>query len=141
MKVYNCYFDGACEPRNPDGNMGVGVYITEGQNVFEWSDFHKEKIGNTNNIAEYLAVIKILELLKNKKSETIQIYGDSKLVIEQLSGRWKIKVGQYVPYAQKARELLLEIKKNNTVGLHWIPREQNQKADDLSKAHLMKINQ
>lgn len=134
QKTYYCYFDGSCTPINPNGKMGTGVYIVSENNKFEDSKTYEAKIGNTNNVAEYLALIRILKLLKKKTRCHIQINGDSNLVINQMRGIWQIKEGMYKPYAEQAKELLTELKKKNEIELRWIPREQNWKADELSKS-------
>lgn len=138
MKIYNCYFDGCCEPMNPNGTMGFGVYILNEDNQFRKSDFIPAEIGNTNNIAEYLALTMLLNTLNKKEDCIINIYGDSMLVINQMSGDWKIKNGAYVPYATHTLKLLNELRKRNTIKLQWIPREKNIIADELSKSHLKK---
>jgi ribonuclease HI len=134
MKIYNCYFDGSCEPKNPNGNMGWGVYITSEDKEFKKSRFYKAKIGNTCNIAEYLALIMIFKLMKNKIGVRINIYGDSKLVIMQTLELWKIKKGLYIPYAHQAIELYRALRKKNIITLQWIPRKENSIADELSKS-------
>jgi ribonuclease HI len=129
MKNYKCYFDGACEPANPSGKIGAGVYITDGESEYTDSIFVPAKKENTNNIAEYLAFIRVLELMKNKSGDNIQIFGDSMLVVKQMNGEWQIKSGAYREYALKAIPLLNNLRKKNEVFIKWIPREQNEKAD------------
>jgi ribonuclease HI len=129
MKNYKCYFDGACEPKNPGGKIGAGIYITDGVKEFGSNTFVAAKPENTNNIAEYSAFIMILELMKNKTGDKIEIFGDSMLVVNQMNGEWQIKSGAYREYALKAKPLLEDLKKKNTVSISWIPREQNEKAD------------
>lgn len=136
MKEYICHFDGSCEPINPGGTIGIGVFIEEGMNKHEHSSHIPPNENNTNNVAEYMAVTKALSLLKKKKDSKIEIYGDSKMVVEQLSGRWKVKKGSYVKYARQAKELFDEIAKNNDISIYWVPRDDNEIADDLSKKHL-----
>lgn len=131
------YFDGACEPVNPNGHMGIGSLIIDGDEVI-----HKHssciKFGESgftatsNNVAEYLAIINILEKLieLNYNTRSIQLWGDSQLVVQQMKGNWRIKKGAYVEYAKKAKEL---ISKFTQISVDWIPRENNQLADDLSK--------
>ncbi len=63
----------------------------------------------------------------------IRIFGDSKLVINQTFGTWKIKGGLYTPLAYRARELLEPF--TNIRG-EWIPRDLNGIADKLSKEAL-----
>ncbi len=87
----------------------------------------------TNNVAEYQAILKTLKLLlKNNlftKTKNVDWYLDSKLVVEQLSGHWKIKDEKMRFLSQKINSL---IKKNQLVikFIH-IPREKNQAADRL----------
>lgn len=84
-----CYFDGACEPRNPGGNMGIGACIRCGNGeLFAYSDFVPAARHNSNNVAEYMAFEKLLDFFIEKKcsNQRIFIYGDSKLVIEQMFG-------------------------------------------------------
>lgn len=133
-----CYFDGACEPINPCGNMGIGAYITKNSEVlFEHSDYVPAKKTNTNNVAEYMGFIAILKWLKeNGHVEShVLINGDSNLVVQQMNGKWKIKSGLYAEYAREAKELLKEFK---NVTVKWIPRELNTIADELSKKHVVK---
>ena len=129
MKNYKCFFDGACEPKNPGGKIGAGVFVTDGEQIFEKSIYKPANPKNTNNIAEYLAFIRVLELMKNKTDCKIEIFGDSMLVINQMNGEWQIKSGAYREYALKAKPLLEELKKKNAVIIAWIPRDQNEKAD------------
>ena len=133
MKNYICYFDGSCEPFNPGGTIGIGVHIQQGENVFEYSNSLPPDKKNSNNVAEYMSAFKLLDLLRKKENVKIQIFGDSKMVVEQLTGRRKIKKGLYVPYALKTKELYDLIVKKNEVSIHWIPREENMLADELSK--------
>ena len=129
MKTYKSYFDGACEPKNPGGKMGMGIYITDGVKEFGNNTFVDTKPENTNNIAEYSAFIMILELMKNKTDCKIEIFGDSMLVVNQMNGEWQIKHGAYREYALVAVIKLSNLQRQNKVTITWIPREQNEKAD------------
>jgi ribonuclease HI len=133
------YFDGACMPFNPSGYMGAGIYIKEGGNAIEIAEGWDKNFRNSNNVAEYKAIILLLQELKYKKKMVIRIYGDSQLVINQLNSTWKIKHGRYVDEANLAMQLLRELRKNNIVTLKWIPREQNAIADKLSKEGVSKV--
>lgn len=135
--TYECFFDGSCEPQNPNGNMGYGVYIKSDNSEYSDAKFIPAKLGNTNNIAEYLGILLILNLMVNKKDSHIKIFGDSKMVVNQMNGSFAIKEGNYVPYANKAKELLAKVKENNTVEITWIPREENSIADELSKSYVV----
>jgi ribonuclease HI len=68
------------------------------------------------------------------QDHAIEICGDSRMVIEQMSDRWKISAGAYVAAALRAREMLRQFP---NVRLVWIPRDQNRRADELSKRGLI----
>jgi ribonuclease HI len=141
--LITCYFDGATEPINPGGNMGIGATIRkDGIELFRNSGFIKANELNSNNVAEYLAFESILDffLAKNIQSETIYIFGDSKLVINQMSGMWKIRFGLYVTSAKRCWDKLQKLKRQKKVFLFWIPRDENHYADELSKAELINHN-
>ena len=134
MKTYLCYFDGSCEPQNPNGAMGYGIYIKSDDSEYWDAKQIPPKVGNTNNIAEYLGLLLILNLMIKKENSHIKIYGDSLMVVNQMNGTFAIKEGGYVPYAKKAKELLNKVKEKNIVEINWIPREENEIADNLSKS-------
>ncbi len=92
-----------------------------------------ESIGvTTNNVAEYRGLIAGLELVREHAPEaSVEVRMDSKLVIEQMAGRWKVKHASMVPLAQQARDLAPD-----DVTWTWIPREQNSAADALVNAAL-----
>jgi ribonuclease HI len=136
------YFDGACEPTNPGGVESYGAVIFEnGEKIWEESGLvarnDRQEHETTNNVAEYCGLLAILEYLleKGRNHERIEIRGDSKLVIHQMFGKWKIREGVYVPYALEAKELLV-LHFQFTTG-RWIRREENSLADELSKRPLL----
>ncbi|MDR1852700.1 MAG: reverse transcriptase-like protein [Propionibacteriaceae bacterium] len=81
----------------------------------------------TNNVAEYNGLIAGLEMAAaiNPAAE-VRVMMDSKLVVEQMSGRWKIKHPDMRPLALKARSLVPK-----HVSFTWVPRAQNKAADAL----------
>jgi ribonuclease HI len=137
------WFDGCCEPVNPGGTASYGAVIfVNGKRVWECSELFRPVPGReketSNNVAEYSGFLAILDwLLANGQqgADTI-IHGDSKLVIEQMQGNWKMHGGFYVPIAKAAQAKLRMFKKQPK--LKWIPREENDVADELSKAELIK---
>lgn len=83
----------------------------------------------TNNVAEYQALIFGLEAaLEIDPDAEIEVRMDSKLVIEQMSGRWKIKHPDMLELATRAKNLIAGKK----VEFRWVPREQNGRADLLA---------
>ena len=96
--------------------------------VNEQKDYLMEVVAKefTNNAMEYQGMIKALELA----SEGDQIFSDSKLVVNQVNGIWKVKEKSLIPYWGKAKEL----KKRKCITLTWVPREKN-KAGRLIESH------
>jgi ribonuclease HI len=124
------------EPRNPGGTIGYGAAIFRGDEcVWQSSGMMPARPSSTNNIAEYLALSHALDwLIENRHTtEPILVAGDSKLVINQCFGTWRIKNGAYVEHANAVRK---KLRRFSAISGKWIPRDQNQLADDLSKAHL-----
>lgn len=129
------YFDGACGPRNPGGRCGCGAVIFKNREIIKEiaveyiPEIKKE---TSNNIAEYYALLKALEFLikEGLQDSVIQVFGDSKLVINQMKGVWKIRAGLYLEQAVYTKRAL---EKFSNIRFKWIPREQNILADNLSK--------
>ena len=98
-----------------------------------------EKMGEaTNNVAEYTAVIKTLEWLKDymghtkaqeKDKRQIRFYLDSQLVTSQLNGLYKVKNPRMRELIVKVREGEWEVGGN--ILYEYIPREKNKMADSL----------
>ncbi len=127
MKKIICYTDGGS--RGNPGSAGSGaVCFLNSEKLFEI----KKPLGiQTNNFAEYEAVILTLQKLlkENLHNEIVEIKADSKLVVEQLSGNWKVKNENIKPQFCKANELL---NKFLNVSFIHIPREENKLADALA---------
>jgi len=130
---YSGYFDGACEPINPGGTASYGAVICRGDVVI-WEEGKIVGKGPdiSNNVAEYAGLLALLDCLiaMNLSQESITIMGDSKLVINQMWGSWRMNGGLYISVAKKCRERL---KLFPNIKGKWIPREQNDHADKMSK--------
>ena len=87
----------------------------------------------TNNVAEYNGLIAGLTAVAEMDPNAIvEVRLDSKLVVEQMSGRWQIKNPEMRKLAMRAREIL----PYENVTFTWIPREDNQHADALANEAL-----
>ena len=88
----------------------------------------------SNNVAEYSGLIAGLRAaLEIDPAAEVAVRMDSKLVIEQMSGRWKIKHEDMRRLALEAREVCSEFAAaGGSVRFQWVPREQNKAADALS---------
>lgn len=83
----------------------------------------------TNNVAEYSGLVAGLEAATTAGASTVDVKMDSKLVVEQMCGRWKIKNAALQPLALEARDLASRLER---VTYEWIPRAQNSYADRLA---------
>jgi ribonuclease HI len=87
----------------------------------------------TNNIAEWKALIALLELAVKHEVEGLEVYGDSMLVIKQVQGQMRMKTAHLRQYKIRAAEL---IKRIGAVRFTWIRGDDNYLADELSRACL-----
>jgi ribonuclease H / adenosylcobalamin/alpha-ribazole phosphatase len=83
----------------------------------------------TNNVAEYSGLIAGLRAALELNATEVDVRMDSKLVVEQMSGRWQIKNPGLRPLAAEAATL---VKQFSRVTFDWIPRERNKAADALA---------
>ena len=118
------YADGGS--RGNPGQAAYGALVCEGETVLIEI---AEKIGiATNNVAEYRGLIAGLEAAHDiDPNAHIEVRLDSKLVVEQMSGKWKIR-------HPEMRELALQAKKihaHELLKFVWVPRESNTHADRL----------
>jgi ribonuclease H / adenosylcobalamin/alpha-ribazole phosphatase len=89
-----------------------------------------EGIGETtNNVAEYTAAIRGLERASELGATEVLLRSDSRLLIEQLAGRWKVKNPTLQQLHRQARSLLTRF---GRVELEHVPRERNVEADRLA---------
>jgi broad specificity phosphatase PhoE/ribonuclease HI len=115
--------------RGNPGPAGYGAVVSDaatGQTLAEAAEY----IGiATNNVAEYrglLAGLRAAHVLD--PTATVHVRMDSKLVVEQMSGRWKIKHPGMKPLATEARAVFPP----DRVTYEWIPRDRNKHADRLA---------
>jgi ribonuclease HI len=127
------YFDGGA--RGNPGPAAIGAVVVDATHepptVLATVS---ECIGETtNNVAEYRALIAGLEAARALHAQTVHVRGDSKLVIEQLEGRWRVKQPHLTPLHATARALLDGF---DHVDLAHVRRELNVDADALVNAAL-----
>jgi ribonuclease H / adenosylcobalamin/alpha-ribazole phosphatase len=90
----------------------------------------KQAIGRaTNNVAEYRGLIAGLAEAINLGAGEVAVSMDSKLVVEQMAGRWKVKHPDLVELNREARGLAAQF---DHITFTWIPREKNKHADRLA---------
>ncbi|MGH2724790.1 MAG: ribonuclease HI family protein [Actinomycetota bacterium] len=118
--------DGAA--RGNPGPAGIGVVLTdEGGRVLAEVG---EGIGPaTNNVAEYRAVVEALRLAAEQGAGSVLVRSDSRLLVEQLSGRFRVKHPTLQRLHEEARRLAGGFR---AVVFEHVPREQNTDADRLA---------
>lgn len=119
------FTDGAA--RGNPGPAGIGVVIrNEKEVLLEVSDY----IGKTtNNIAEYMALIRGLEEALDMGQRHVEVFADSELLVKQIKGEYKVKNEGLAPLFYNVRSL---IKKFKQFSITHVPREENEHADVLS---------
>lgn len=132
MKVIFEADGGSRENPGPAGYDAVVKGAVTGQVLAERLD----SLGiTTNNVAEYSGLVAGLKAAAELGASTVDVRMDSKLVVEQMSGRWKIKHPTLQPLAQEARELAAGFGK---VRFEWIPRAENSYANQAMDGDVVK---
>jgi ribonuclease HI len=113
--------------RGNPGPAAVAAVVTDpsGEELAE----RAETIGEaTNNVAEYRALLLGIELAKELDADEIEFVGDSKLIVEQVKGNWKVKQDHLRPLHTKVRDALRDLP---TWSIRHVKRGENERADQL----------
>jgi len=142
--AYSLQFDGMLHtlsdenPRN-GGFLGYGWLLTRDdiEIAYGFGLFAQKQTVNSN-LAEYLALIDALEALLDLRirNEHIEIRGDAKCVIDQMTGAASISSPVTQMLYQRARKLANQF---NHLSWGWVPRAQNKQADKLSRRGLYQL--
>lgn len=115
--------------RGNPGPAGFGAVVLDADHDTVLAE-RKEAIGRaTNNVAEYRGLIAGLEAATELGAVEVAVSMDSKLIVEQMSGRWKVKHPDLIPLQRRAAELAAGFER---ISYTWIPRERNSHADRLA---------
>ena len=115
--------------RGNPGPAGFGAVVWDAERTAVLAEA-KSAIGSaTNNVAEYRGLIAGLEAAAGLGATEADVYMDSKLVVEQMAGRWRVKHPDLVPLHRRAAEIAQRFTR---VDYTWIPRAQNSDADRLA---------
>ena len=125
MTELTLFIDGAS--RGNPGPAGIGIRIeADGEVLKEYCEY----IGcTTNNVAEYRALIKGLEIAAEFKANRVTVFSDSELVVRQMNGTYKVKSEGLLPLYQTAQT------KSRTFDgfqIKHVRRDQNREADQLA---------
>ena len=128
---YSLYFDG-CSKGNP-GSAGAGFVIYQGsREIVSKSEFIGDN--ETNNVAEYHALVIGLKKALSYGIRRLTVYGDSLLVIKQVSGKYKVNSHNLKQYYDYAIELA---KQFEYIRFEHVLREKNKRADELANRSLL----
>jgi ribonuclease HI len=128
------YFDGLCQPINPGGISCYAFLVKSGGRTI-YSDYgiavEPFSQDSTNNVAEYTALVKALQWLleKNLGTTKVEVKSDSQLIVNQLTGDYKVKSKRIVSLY---KQVLLLKRKFQDIEIKWVPREENREADRLT---------
>ena len=115
--------------RGNPGPAGYGAVVLDADTGAVLAE-RKAAIGiDTNNVAEYHGLIAGLAAARELGARDVEVRMDSKLVVEQMSGRWQVKHPSMRPLARQAAELAAGF---DRISFGWIPRAQNSHADRLA---------
>ncbi|MEU4623112.1 bifunctional RNase H/acid phosphatase [Actinoplanes sp. NPDC023801] len=115
--------------RGNPGPAGYGAVVRDAETGEVLAERFASLGVATNNVAEYSGLIAGLAAAAELNAARVAVKMDSKLVVEQMSGRWQIKNAGLRPLAAEAAAL---VGKFAGVTFEWIPRERNKAADELA---------
>ena len=114
--------------RGNPGPAAYGCLVKDAQTNVVLFEEGKTLGITTNNVAEYSGLVAALEAAHEiDPNAQIEVRMDSKLVVEQMSGNWKIKHVNMKDLVEKARNAFAQTQVNYV----WVPRENNLAADTL----------
>ena len=119
------YVDGAA--RGNPGPAGIGVVIKDGPKLIEEIGAYIGK--STNNIAEYMALVRGLEEVLIRGFRSASFYSDSELLVKQLNGEYKVKHENLVPLHYHVLTLVDRMK---DFSIKHVTREKNEHADKMA---------
>ncbi|GKD59290.1 reverse transcriptase domain-containing protein [Tanacetum coccineum] len=123
--IWKLYTDGAS---NEHGS-GAGLILIDLEGA-EYSYTLRLNFANSNNDAEYEALLAGLRIATKMKVERMHAFVDSKLVANQVEGSYEAKSKKTKKYKEKVLKIIQSF---NNFRISHIPREENRKADALSK--------
>ena len=88
---------------------------------------------HTNNVAEYYALIAALDYALAQGIRRLRVYSDSQLIVNQIKGLYKVRHPDLRPLHERAKKQAAALE---SFSIQYVPREQNQDADDLANAAL-----
>jgi len=127
--IYELYIDGVSKGNPGEASCGY-VIMKDGREIA----FGGRYLGiKTNNEAEYYGLIEGLKKLNELKIDRVKIFSDSRLLVNQINGNFKVKEERLKKLFLEAKKLLSEFKYYEII---HIPREKNKIADNYANLYL-----
>ncbi|KAK1616978.1 hypothetical protein QYE76_022495 [Lolium multiflorum] len=135
VRAWTMFFDGSvCE----DG-CGIGMLLVSPRGA-TYSFSIRLSTPCTNNVAEYEAICKGMELLLDAGAEAVEIFGDSKLVISQLTEEYKCESGSLFPLWMQCRELMAQFSIEDATELRlWALEKIKENKAKVARAYNKKL--
>jgi ribonuclease HI len=128
-KLLEIYCDGASRGNPGPASIGVSIIFNKTEIAFL-----SEKIGKTtNNVAEWISLLKALEKCKELENKNLLIYMDSELVVKQFKGEYKTRHPDLILLKEKVFKLKPFFE---SIEIRHIKRELNKRADELANLAL-----
>ncbi len=118
--------DGAS--RGNPGPAGIGIVVegSDGATLAEIAEYIDRQ---TNNVAEYTALVRGLTRALELGATSVDVFSDSELMVRQVEGRYEVKNDVLRTYAQQVRDLR---RRFSAFHIQHVPRSQNRRADALA---------
>lgn len=125
MRMLTLFTDGGSRGNPGPAALGAVLYDEDGVEV----DGVGEYLGTaTNNVAEYSALIRGLEMAREQHADKVAVHMDSELIVKQMTGVYRVKHKDMKPLAAAVKELEGQFER---VTYTHVPREENKEADRL----------
>tara|TARA_B100000787_G_C16016782_1_gene216689 strand:- start:196 stop:588 length:393 start_codon:yes stop_codon:yes gene_type:complete len=126
------YFDGASRGNPGPSSFGGVIYDEDKHEMINY----KKKIGvETNNFAEYSGLLAGLKVCIQYNIRKINVFGDSKLAVEQVNGNWKVKSENIKPLYEEIISLVTR-ENFDKITFQHVKRNLNKRADELANLAL-----
>ncbi|HEY4742244.1 MAG TPA: reverse transcriptase-like protein [Candidatus Acidoferrales bacterium] len=128
--VHTAHVDGASRGNPGPASYAAIIYGPDGNQVFQIGKYLGR---DTNNVAEYYALIAALDYAANHAIKRLRVNSDSELLVRQMQGRYKVKSPDLRPLFERAANLARSLE---YFAIQHVPREMNRDADLLANEAL-----
>jgi probable phosphoglycerate mutase len=130
--VYTAHIDGASRGNPGPASYAAIILAPDGSQVFQIGKYLGR---DTNNVAEYYALISALDYAAAKGIARLRVNSDSELLVRQMQGRYKVKSADLRPLFERASKIARSLE---YFSIQHVPREMNRDADRLANEALDK---